>query len=230
VNHHYTYYTILALSLIGPLALSFDKKVAYYTRWKYLFPAIIVAAIPYLIWDSYFTSINIWRFNADYIVGPKAFHLPVEEWLFFVVVPFCSMFIYECIKKYFPSIMQQTWGNKLLQAIGLILLIAGGVFYNKMYTALTFIFCGGFIAIIYIFKYYFKHFNATLFLTSYAVILIPFLIVNGFLTALPVLIYNNQQNLGIRIYTIPFEDVFYGMLLMLIITAFYEKFSTLKST
>ena len=59
-------------------------------------------------------------------------------------------------------------------------------------------------------------------MVSYAVMLIPFLIVNGFLTAIPVVLYNDAENLGIRIYTIPFEDVFYGMLLILLNVITYE--------
>lgn len=134
------------------------------------------------------------------------------------------MFIYECVRCYFPTIKKLQWGKYLLGIIGCLLFITGIIFHQKIYTAFTFIFCSAFIAGLFIFKTFFKAFNATLFLVAYSIILIPFLIVNGYLTAMPVLIYNNHQNLAIRLFTIPFEDVFYGMLLLLIITAFFEKF------
>ncbi|HZK65389.1 MAG TPA: lycopene cyclase domain-containing protein, partial [Puia sp.] len=80
-----------------------------------------------------------------------------------------------------------------------------------------------FIIIVYVFRKYFKTFDAIYFLVSYAIILIPFLIVNGLLTAIPVVIYNDAENLGIRIYTIPFEDVFYGLLLTMMVVCLYER-------
>jgi hypothetical protein len=41
------------------------------------------------------------------------------------------------------------------------------------------------------------------------------MIVNGWLTHLPVVWYNNAENLGIRIYTVPLEDFIYLMGLLL---------------
>ena len=79
------------------------------------------------------------------------------------------------------------------------------------------------VLFIYGFRKLFIEFESTSFLISYLIILIPFLIVNGFLTAIPVVLYNDAENSGIRIYTIPFEDIFYGMLLFLLNVLIYEK-------
>ena len=67
-------------------------------------------------------------------------------------------------------------------------------------------------------------FNVTAFLLAYLIILIPFLLVNGLLTAIPVVLYNDSENLGIRLYTIPVEDIFYGMLLIMMNVVGYERF------
>jgi lycopene cyclase domain-containing protein len=53
------------------------------------------------------------------------------------------------------------------------------------------------------------------FIISYLIHLIPFLIVNGILTAIPVVKYNNTENLGIRIFTIPAEDTVYALTMLL---------------
>lgn len=223
MNTHYTYFLILAASLTGPLFLSFDKKVAFYKKWKYLFLPILIPALIYITWDIFFTSKGIWSFAEDYIIGIKIFNLPLEEILFFFVVPYCCIFIYECVRSYFTEIKNKKNADIILQGLAILLLITGILFYNKQYTFLVFLFTAFFIGIIYLFRRFFRSFNATAFLISYAIILIPFLLVNGFLTAIPVVIYNNAENLGIRIYTIPFEDIFYGMLLVLMNISIYEK-------
>lgn len=223
MNTHYTYFVILIASLIGPICLSFDKKVAFYKNWKYLFPAMFLPALFYIIWDIYFTSKGIWSFNEDYISGIKIINLPIEEVLFFFIVPYCCVFIYECIHVYFHKLINKKSGNTVFLSLAVILLIAGIIFYNRWYTSWTFILNAVFIVGIYFNKKYFATFNTTLFLVAYLVILIPFLIVNGFLTSIPVVLYNNAENLGIRIFTIPFEDTFYGMLLILMNIVIYEK-------
>jgi lycopene cyclase domain-containing protein len=223
LNTHYTYFLILAASFAGPFFLSFDKKVAFYTKWKYVFTAMIIPAIFYIAWDSYFTGIDVWQFNPKYIIGLKFLELPIEEWLFFIIIPYCCTFVYECIRCYFPLLRNKKMADIILQLLAVLLLITGIIFYNRIYTACTFIFLAVFIALIYLFQKFFHSFDAVSFLVAFVICLIPFLIVNGFLTALPILTYTDAENLGIRIYTIPFEDAFYGMLLILMNIVFYEK-------
>lgn len=58
--------------------------------------------------------------------------------------------------------------------------------------------------------------------------------VNGILTgsfiADEVVWYNNNENMAFRLGTIPFEDVFYGMALLLLNTAIYEHLAQRNST
>lgn len=223
MNTHYTYFLILAAALAGPLALSFDKKVGFYKKWKYLFPSMLLPAMFYVAWDIYFTSKGVWSFNENYITGIKLVNLPIEELLFFFIVPYCCVFIYECIRCYFPGLKSKGTADIILQGLAILLLITGLFFNAKYYTSWTFLLCSLFIALLYFFRNYFKDFDAAAFLVAYAIILIPFLLVNGFLTALPVVLYNDAENMGIRIYTIPFEDSFYGMLLVLMNISIYER-------
>ena len=223
LNTHYTYFLILAASIAGPLALSFDKKVAFYKNWKYLFPAMIIPALLYIGWDIYFTSKGVWSFNENYITGIKLINLPLEEILFFFIVPYCCVFIYACIRSYFPQLKNNKAAEFFLKLTAVVLLVTGIIHIDKYYTSWTFILTGLFILKLYLFGNYFKNFDAISFIVSFVICLVPFLIVNGFLTAIPVVQYNDAENLGIRIYTIPFEDVFYGMLLILVNIALYEK-------
>ena len=222
MNQHYTYFLILVASLTGPLALSFDKKVAFYKKWRYLFSAMIIPALIYVVWDIYFTHNGVWWFNEKYITGIKIANLPIEEVLFFFVVPYCCVFIYECFRCYFPQWKNYKQADTILKMLGVCLAIAGFIFFDRHYTFWTFTLTAFFIAVIYTFRNHFKLFDAASFLISYCIILIPFLMVNGFLTAIPVVLYNDTENLGIRIYTIPFEDTFYGMLLVMMNIVFYE--------
>lgn len=187
---------------------------------------MLLPAIFYIAWDSYFTNRGVWSFNPDYIIGSKMAGLPIEEVLFFFVVPYCCVFIYECVRVYFPDVKNNAIEDNIIKILSAILLLAGIIYLKRAYTSWTFILFAIFVSLFYRFKKYFNGFKMRVFLISYTIILVPFLLVNGFLTAIPVVLYNDAENLGLRIYTIPFEDIFYGMLLVFLNLVIYEKLRT----
>jgi lycopene cyclase domain-containing protein len=227
---HYTYAAIMLGSLIGPLALSFDKKVAFYKTWPAVFKAMLLPALVYIIWDAFFTHKGVWQFNPQYITGIKIFNLPIEEVAFFFIVPYCCTFVYACIKAYFPKIPKTAFVTIVFWMLVVALLVFGLLHINKYYTSYTFLLNAVLLSVWLLGKKYFSNTNTTTFGIAYLVILIPFLIVNGFLTAIPVVIYNNTENLGFRITTIPFEDIFYGLILVLANILTYDKLLAIKNT
>ena len=154
---------------------------------------MIIPALLYISWDIYFTKKGVWSFNDAYIIGIKLYNLPIEEVLFFFIVPYCCIFIYVCIRSYFPNLKNKKIADLFLIALAVVLFVTGIIYAEKYYTSWTFIFTGAFILIIYAVRKLFKGFDAISFLVSYAICLIPFLIVNGLLTAIPVVLYNDAE-------------------------------------
>lgn len=212
-------------SISGPFFLSFDKKVAFYKRWKYLFPSIITIAILFLLWDEYFTLNKIWGFTPQYLTGIYLGHLPLEEVLFFLVVPYACFFIYEVLKSYFPNIQTARIGQLLAFAITLSGVIFGAVYLENWYTSSACIAAALLTIEIYFIQ---KASWYGQFALTYFVVLIPFVIVNGILTGAitpdPIVWYSSEHIMGPRIYTIPVEDLFYNYAMLLPMTALYEKF------
>jgi lycopene cyclase domain-containing protein len=217
----YTYMVLMGITFLLPIALSFDRRVHFYTRWKALFPSILPMFIVFIIWDVIFTRNNVWWFNKDYVIGWFIAHLPIEEWLFFILVPFACVFIYDVLKHYFRIKPSNTglYINILLIAVLFVLLI---IYHDRTYTSVNFITAILTILIQFILKSHKTYLN--LFYVSYLVCLIPFFIVNGVLTSLPVVGYNNDENLALRVFTIPVEDFIYLYTLLLMTITFYEFF------
>ena len=163
------------------------------------------------------------------ITGYHLINLPIEEVLFFFVVPFCCVFIYECIKQYFPRMEDQAIYTKLAWVLAIILIVFAILNFSRRYSFYTFSLNAVFLIALLLIKRKYPFVHILRIFVSYAVMLIPFLVVNGFLTAIPVVLYNDVENLGIRIYTIPVEDIFYGMLLIFADILCYEMILHRKS-
>lgn len=189
-----------------------------------MFPAILIMAFIFIAWDAVFTNIGIWGFNERYLCGINILKLPIEEWLFFLTIPYASVFVYDCIKYYFPDLRMKEAGNIIAIFLGIILAVLAILNLGKHYTYITFISLALTLFLLVVRK---ADFLGRFFI-SYLIVLVPFFIVNGILTGSwisePVVWYNDNFNLDFRLWTIPVEDTFYGMLLILGNVALYEYF------
>jgi len=218
--NQFTYLIILLASIAAPIGLSFDKRVQFYKNFKYIFPSILITAIFFWIWDIRFTSNQIWSFNPKYVMGADILGMPIEEWLFFMVIPYCCMFIYEVLKFYLKDYEYPEFFKRISWfLVGLFALISY-LYREQGYTLITFLFSTIFLAYTIIRNKFTRYF--TKFYFAYLVSLIPFLIVNGILTSLPVVEYNSTHIINFRVITIPIEDFSYLFLLLLMAITIYE--------
>lgn len=223
MNKHYTYLALDIASVLFPFILSFDKKVAFYKTWKYLFPSILISALFFILWDELFTQQGVWGFNSEYITGFKLGNLPIEEILFFVCVPYSCIFIYEVCKAYITKDVLTKSSNVITWLLMLLCVMLCLLYFDKIYTIVNAGIC---LILLIVAKYYFYKKDLGKFYLSYLISLIPFLLCNGILTALPIVTYNDAENMGIRIFTIPFEDSIYCLSLLILpalLMQYFEK-------
>lgn len=221
---HYYYLGLDLFTLSFPLLRSFEPKLQYWRKWPGLFTGIAVMATVFLIWDAIFTANGVWGFNPRYLVGPRIAGLPIEEWLFFLVVPYSCVFIYEALRYYVRRDVLGRVARPLSIVLMGVLLVVGLLHIDRLYTAITFL-CTAAMLALHVFVLKSPYLGR--FYLGYAVSLIPFFLVNGILTGWlldePIVWYNNAENLGIRMNTIPIEDSQYLLFFLLLTLTFYER-------
>ena len=219
----YLYLFINLGTIAIPLLASFYPKAPFYKEWKHAFIAIILPAIPFIIWDEIFTRAALWGFNSQYLSGIQIGSLPIEEILFFFCIPYACLFTYFAVRhlisnpKFFPN-------HELVSfALIIVLLIAGLLCLEKAYTALTLLSLSFYLTFL-VLKLRVRY--LAYFYVMFLIILIPFFIVDGILTGSmikdEIVWYNDEATVGIRMGTIPIEDTFYAMLLLLMNVSLFE--------
>ena len=241
MNPHYLYLTVDLAVLAIPLALSFDRKVRFVRFWPALFPAIAVMMALFIPWDVAFTEQGVWGFNPAYLSGVWIAGIPLEEWLFFLCIPYACVFTYESLKHYVPN---PPWRPLAIPATALLAVAAAAIAlkmpersYIATTCALTAILCTG-LAVAAARREVVREWNHQLWF-AYLPLLVPFILSNGILTGLhfwryPILNrdveqitdqivwYNNGHNLSIRIFSMPVDDLFYGFLMIALTIISYE--------
>lgn len=208
-----------ALVVLGPLALSFDRRVHFVSRWRNALMALTPPLVVYIIWDALVAGRH-WWFNEAYTLDVRLLGLPPGEWLFFVTVPFACLFVWECLGAYFanpryPALAQIRRLLYIGLPVGLWLFSIGLEYTGLVCIALAGV---GFLD---------EGLGTDLFSQRKTWVFLAIVtgltaVCNGYLTARPVVLYGEAYQLGLRIITVPVEDYGYGISLLLYCVLGYE--------
>ena len=219
-------YLLLNLGSISiPFAYSFEKNMRFIKHWKAVFLSLTIVAFVFLVWDAIFTANGVWGFNPDYHLSILLFGMPIEEWMFFFCIPYASIFIHYSLGYFKPNLLISSRITKVITSCFLIVLISVLLLnLDKAYTVVNYTF----LILVLILGLFFGVKHLQRFYIAFIIILIPFFIVNGILTGTgleePVVWYNNAENLGIRLGTIPIEDIGYAFTMIFANILLIEKF------
>jgi hypothetical protein len=167
-----------------------------------------------------FLQSGIISFNENYLVGKNILNLPVEEWLFLLIISLFAFSVYILVNVKFENFEKPN----LFFVVSILLLIgfAYEAYFSRQKIVPFFVF---FLLAIYfgytLFRNRFKP-HLTKFYISYFIVLIPFFLIKVFLNKLPVILYNNEFTLGIRLVGIPVEQFANLFLIMLINITIFE--------
>ncbi|WP_299837251.1 lycopene cyclase domain-containing protein [uncultured Tenacibaculum sp.] len=221
----YLYLLLNLGSLSIPLIYSFEKNMRFIKHWKAVLLSLTIVATVFLIWDAIFTKNGVWGFNPDYHLPFLLLGMPIEEWLFFFCIPYASIFIHYSLEYFKPNLLISKKNTQFI-TLALIAVVIPVLIMNwgKAYTTVNYSFLIGTLLIGFFFGIeYLRRFYI-----AFLIILIPFFIVNGVLTGTgleePVVWYNNNENLGIRLVTIPVEDIGYAFTMLFGNVFLIEKF------
>lgn len=193
----------------GPLFSHWLTDRGTFPNWKAFTGAFIVVSLPFLVWDHLVTK-WWWYFSEQYTLGLRIGSLPLEEILFFVVVPWGCGVLWHNIRPEWKK-HSVAFPIELLVALPLLALGAIALLNAWWYTASVSILLP---LIIGASSWKKRWLNQTSTLIFFAGVLLLTLIFNGYLTARPIVTYNPAIVTNWRIWTVPIEDFLYGLILV----------------
>lgn len=96
--NHLAYLLILAACVLGTLPLEFVLGVRVYRQWQRLVTTLLPVVVAFTAWDLYAINRGLWNYDSHYLIGTTLpGRLPIEELLFFIVIPICAVLTYEAV-------------------------------------------------------------------------------------------------------------------------------------
>jgi lycopene cyclase domain-containing protein len=101
----YQYLIVMALCVLVTVPLEFVLNARVYRRPRRLLRTMVPAFAAFVAWDVVAIRLGHWTFSPEYTTGWKVGNIPVEELVFFVVIPLCALLSYEAVR----NILRDGW-------------------------------------------------------------------------------------------------------------------------
>ncbi len=96
---HWSYLTVMAFIFLGTAWLEWGLRTRVYRRWRRLLLTVVPVVAVFLIWDAYAIAQGHWWFDEALITGIRLpGDIPVDELVFFVLVPIASVLTIEAVR------------------------------------------------------------------------------------------------------------------------------------
>ena len=95
------YLTILLIFLLVAVFFELIFRIRLYHSFK---ERIIIVGLFFILgitWDFYAVSRGHWKFPGNGILGVYVGNLPIEEYLFFLIMPYFAVTFYKTLEKLF---------------------------------------------------------------------------------------------------------------------------------
>jgi lycopene cyclase domain-containing protein len=108
VSERWQYLAHMAGCLLVTLPLELVFKAGVYRRWRRAVRAVAPVVVLFVVWDIVGIARDHWSYSAQYTSGlllPA--RVPLEELVFFVVIPWCALLTYEAV----GTVLRRGWGS-----------------------------------------------------------------------------------------------------------------------
>ncbi len=96
----FQYLLLMGACLAITLPLEFVIGARVWRRPRRLLAALALPVAIFLVWDVIAIARDHWSYNPEYVTGWELpFDVPVEELVFFVVIPICSLLTFEAVRR-----------------------------------------------------------------------------------------------------------------------------------
>jgi lycopene cyclase domain-containing protein len=93
-RYHYLFVLAACVVITAPLEL-FGAGV--YRQWRRLVRSVLPVAAAFVVWDAIAIAAHVWTYNPRFITGIGVPGFPIEELLFFIVIPLCGLLTYNAV-------------------------------------------------------------------------------------------------------------------------------------